>query len=302
MGSYRKLYRKGYDRKSATKNMLQKIRETKTYDHLVSITSVMAQKRIDVYSACAAFYIYMSFIPFVLILLSLIRYLPFSKQDLLMIIDLILPADTDAVVIRIIDELYARGIGTLSISVAAAVWASGKGVLGIAKGLNEINDCKYNRSFLYVRAKSAICTMLLVLCMIMMLIISVLGNTITGIIKRMIDIPPYVAGILELVNVFVFFFLFIVFMFLFCVLPDRKMSIRSQIPGAAGAALVWMLFTKLFSFYLSTFDGYSMYGTFAIVIVTGVWLYFGMYIMFMGALSNKLIASRKGRDHEGKDQ
>ena len=83
-------------------------------------------------------------------------------------------------------------------------------------------------------------------------------------------------------------------MFFFTLLPNRKLSIKSQIPGAAGASFLWILFTKLFSFYLSTFNGYSMYGSFAVILVTGVWLYAGMYIMFMGALVNVYLASRKG--------
>ena len=88
--------------------------------------------------------------------------------------------------------------------------------------------------------------------------------------------------------------LFLLFMFLFTVLPAQKVSVRSQLPGAAGAGFIWMIFTKLFSFYLSTFNGYSMYGSLAVILVPCVWLYAGMYIMFMGAFVNELIASRKG--------
>ena len=82
----------------------------------------------------------------------------------------------------------------------------------------------------------------------------------------------------------------------------KKIKIRSQMIGAGLSSLLWILFTKLFSIYLSTFNGYSMYGSFAVVLITGVWLYTGMYIMFMGALVNHILASRKGKDNEGSNQ
>ena len=88
--------------------------------------------------------------------------------------------------------------------------------------------------------------------------------------------------------------LFILYMFFYCVLPYRKIRILSQVWGAAAASLLWILFTRLFSLYLSSFTGYSMYGSFAVVLVIGIWLYVGMYLMFLGALMNLYIESNKG--------
>ena len=271
-----------------------KIRETKIYKRLSELLLIISEKRIDTYSAGAAFYIFMSFIPYLLILLSTIKYLPFSKQDLLNFIDDILPIELNEIVVYMIDELYSRGIGTLSISIIAAIWASAKGVLGITKGLNEIFSVGNTWNYLYLRTRSAICTLLLMLAMILMLVISVFGNAITNIVNRYVTIPSHITNLLAVKNIIMWVVLFAMFMFFFCVLPAKKNKAHSQIIGAAASSFLWILFTKLFSFYLSTFNGYSMYGGFAIILVIGVWLYAGMYIMFMGALANELIASRKG--------
>ena len=256
--------------------------------------AILAAKRTDTYSAAAAFYIFMSFIPFTLILLSTVRYLPFSKQDLLAALNGILPVDMNGIVTYVIDELYAHGIGTLSISIIAAIWASAKGVLGITKGLNEIHDAVDTAgNFIYLRARSAVCTLLLAIGMILMFIISVFGNTITRLINNYLDIPDGISKLIAAGDLIMWVVLFVIYMFLFCVLPAKKIGIRSQIPGAAGASFVWIMFTKLFSFYLSTFNGYSTYGSLAFILVMGIWLYTGMYIMFMGALANKLLSSGK---------
>ena len=225
-----------------------------------------------------------------------------TKQDLLRIITDVLPGDSDGIISYIIDEMYERGLGTLSVSILAAIWASAKGVYGIAKGLNAIFEVTERTGYWYTRIRSAICTVLLMVGMILMLVISVFGNTLTNIVKSQIAIPSTIINILEAKNIFMFGVLVIVFLFFFCVLPGKRMHVRSQVFGAAAAAFIWIMFTKIFSFYLSTFNGYSMYGSFAVIMITGIWLYAGMYIMFMGALFNKLTASRKGKDYERQDQ
>ena len=278
--------------------MIRDILSSKAIKKLYRLLQEVSDKRIDTYSACAAFYIFISFIPFALILLSTIKYLPFTKQDLLDFIDGIMPLKLNGVIIFVIDELYSRGIGIMSLAIIAAIWSSCKGVLGITKGLNDIFDIPDSRGYFYLRGKSVLCTLILMIGLILMLIISVFGNSIIGIVQRFVTIPGLVMDLLSARDVVMFVILFIVFLFMFCVLPAGKISAGSQIPGAFGASLVWILFTKLFSVYLSTFKGYSMYGSFAVILVMGIWLYAGMYIMFMGALANKMIASRKGINHE----
>ncbi len=274
----------------------------KLYHKVRDFFTDAADKRIDIYSACAAFYIFMSFIPFTLIMLSLIKYLPFSKQDLLDFIDTVLPIDLNEIIVFIIDELYNRGIGILSISVIATVWASAKGVFGITKGLNEIHGLSGEKSNVYLRVRSAICTVSLMMAMVLMLIISVFGNGIISIVTRHVVIPDEIVSIIAVRNIIMFCVLFLLFLFLFCVLPAKKIRLRTQIIGAALSSAIWIGFTKIFSFYLSTFNGYSMYGGFAVILVIGIWLYGGMYIMFMGAMVNEAISSRKGLKNETTDQ
>ncbi|MBO4267252.1 MAG: YihY/virulence factor BrkB family protein [Lachnospiraceae bacterium] len=278
------------------KTVTNRIRTSRFYRGLSRFGKVTSDKKIDVYSATAAFYIYMSFIPFLLILLSTIKYLPFTKSDLLTFIDGVLPVELNSMMIYIIDELYSRGIGTLSVSIVAAIWASAKGVFGITKGLNEITGVKEKRSDLFFRARSAITTVFLMLGMILMLVISVFGNMITNVVSRYVTIPHALSSLIEVKNIIMFAVLFILYMFFYCVLPYRKIRILSQIYGAAAASLLWILFTKIFSLYLSTFTGYSMYGSFAVILVIGIWLYVGMYLMFLGALLNLYIESvREGK-------
>ena len=274
--------------------MLNGIKQSKEYRKVADFMLVAGKKRIDVYSASAAFYILMSFIPYVLIILSTIKYLPFTRDDLLKFINEILPLDINRLVVNIIDELYSGGIGVLSISIIAAVWASAKGIYAITKGLNEINDSANEKGFVYLRLRSSFSTILLMLGMILMIIISVLGDSIIRVVRIYVTIPRSVENLVAAKDIIMLVVMFCAFMFFFCFLPSGKIRIRYQLPGAFGASLLWIVFTKVFSFYLAHSRGYSMYGSFAVILITAIWLYAGMYLMFMGALFNNVKASRKG--------
>ena len=258
----------------------------------------VTSNRLSVYAACTAFYIFISFIPFLMIILALIPYLPFNRADFTkMLLDFV-PKDYDYVVTGLIEDLYLNNTKALWASLIALFWASGRGVLGITQGLNEIEGVTESRNFIYMRIRSGIYTLALAFGMLFTLLLSVFGTTLLNIINNFLHLPDVLINILEYRNFFVFGVLVAMFVFFFTVLPNKKMKVKSQLPGAFIAALIWWGFTRLFSFWISTFKSYTMYGSFAIVIIVGIWLYTGMYIMFMGALLNNMAASKKGNKNE----
>ncbi|MDO4647850.1 MAG: YihY/virulence factor BrkB family protein, partial [Eubacteriales bacterium] len=84
-----------------------------------------------------------------------------------------------------------------------------------------------------------------------------------------------------------FLSLFLVFILLFRVLPNRKATFRSQVPGALITAVAWMTFSYGFSYYLEIFPGFtSMYGNMATLMIAMLWLYIMMNLMLFGAEVN----------------
>ena len=74
---------------------------------------------------------------------------------------------------------------------------------------------------------------------------------------------------------------------LYKVLPNRKATFKSQIPGALIIAVAWSIFSNGFSFYFEIFPGFSnMYGNLATIIMVMVWLYICMNRLLYGAEIN----------------
>ena len=261
-------------------------------------TAMCKKNRIDIYAACVSFYIFLSFIPFAIIILSIIPYLPFTQNDLENLLVGIVPADYKETLRVVINQLYSLNVGTLSISIIATVWAAARGILGITKGLNEIADVNESRNFISMRLWSMFYTIFLIIAIIMTLVITVFGSNIVSVISKYFVLTKWITNLISVKNLIVFLLLAILYICFFTVLPAGKITIKSQIPGAFLAALVWWGFSKIFELYLSTFNSYSIYGSFAVVIIIGIWLYTGMYIMFMGAVLNKLWSQKKGTENE----
>ncbi len=66
--------------------------------------------------------------------------------------------------------------------------------------------------------------------------------------------------------------------------------------GSVFAALVWLLASVLFSYYVSNFANYDrMYGSLGAVIILLLWLYISFYIVLIGAEINAAIESRASK-------
>ena len=99
--------------------------------------------------------------------------------------------------------------------------------------------------------------------------------------------------LLRLRFVLTFVILTIVFLAIYKGVPGVKMKLLTLLPGAAGAAAAWLLFTWLFSLFIRYGGGFSTYGSLAAIIISLLWMYWCMYIILLGASVNEFIRERK---------
>ena len=65
-------------------------------------------------------------------------------------------------------------------------------------------------------------------------------------------------------------------------------TIKKAIPGALFSALGWLVFSYAFSIYIDNFSNMTyMYGSLTAVVIMMFWIYFCIYIFFIGAEINK---------------
>lgn len=248
----------------------------------------MQEDHVGAYAAQTAYFIMLSFIPFIILLLTLIRYTTLTRADIYTAAQMIFPNSMDGFVIDIINEVYSKTAVTISLSAITAAWSAGKGFLALMRGMNSVYDVEEQRNYVILRFRSAIYTVIFVLSIILSLVVLVFGNSIHEAAVAHLPFLAVITGmILRMKDIVAIAFLTLVFMLLYKFVPNRKARLYSQAPGALFSSVCWYLFSIGFSLYVDYAPGLSnMYGSLTTIIMVMLWLYFCMYIILIGAEIN----------------
>ncbi len=248
----------------------------------------LKEDHINAYAAQTAYFMILSFIPFIMMILTLIKYTPVTKADLLSAAVDILPSSVDPMIISIIDEVYNKSGAVLSISAITAAWSAGKGVMAIIQALNTINDIEDEKGYVLVRLRAALYTVIFVVAVVLSLLIIVFGNKILRIIENQYPVVTQLTSRLyDIKNFAVLGVLTLLFWVMFRFIPRKGMKRTKQFPGALLSAIAWTLFSFGFSIYIDLSPGFTnMYGSLTTIILVMLWLYGCMYIMLVGAEIN----------------
>lgn len=248
------------------------------------------------YSAQAAFFIIISFFPFIMLLLSIVRFFPIEESAMLKLFTTVFPSAVNSLMVSIIDQIYSTSSSSTLISITAitTLWSAGKGFLAIMKGLNTVYGIEETRHYFLLRVIAAFYTLIFAIMLIMTMGLFVFGNKLYFWIERKLPVVRDTAFvIISLRTILGLISLIIFFLVIYVVIPNRKAKIMKALPGAMVCAAGWMGFSYAFSYYIDNFSNYaSMYGSLTAIVLFMLWMYFCMYILFMGAECNQLFENK----------
>lgn len=258
--------------------------------HWIKKFSAKIQKdKVGAYAAQSAYFVILSFFPFVMFLLTLLDYLPIDSDTLVTELVGIFPESSASIVTYIVNEIISKSSGTLlSITILVLLWTAGKGLMALTNGLNAIHEIKETRNYFILRLISTVYTLLFALMIIFVLIVLVFGNWLyTLVIDRFPVLGNIAAFVISIRTFASLLILTAIFLLFYKMLPAVKVKLWRQLPGAVFAAVGWLIFSYGFSIYMDFSKNVSyMYGTLAGIIFLMLWLYFCMNIIFIGAELN----------------
>lgn len=259
------------------------------YFIIKGFTNRLKDDHISAFSAQAAFFLIMSIVPFLSLLLTLIKYLPISQTMLLDTVINVTPVPFEPLVTTILEELFAKSNGAiLSVSVLVAIWSAAKGVLAIVRGLQAVYHVNESRNYFVLRFISAIYTVIFVTAIILTLLLLVFSNQIYYALKA--DFPTaadFISIFIKQKFLLALCLLTLFFLVVYKLVRRSNNSFISLIPGAVIAALSWIVFSYAFSVYIDKFSDFSYtYGSLTTIVLLMLWVYFCMYLLFIGAEIN----------------
>ena len=250
---------------------------------IMEIKKNIAENHVSAYAAQAAYFIMLSLIPLLLMLLSMIQFTGIGKADFYHLIQDFVPQGFQSWMLGIIDEMFSRTVATVSLSAVVTVWSAGKSFMALNRAFNAISTVDNNPNNVMMRIRGAVFALLFVVIIMISLVLVVFGDSIHQWFARYI---PFVAVFTRVILSFRLFLMLAIltvfFAALYSMLPNRKAGFFDQLPGALAAAIGWYLFSFGFSIYVQYGHAYSMYGSLTTLILFMFWLYFGMYIMLIG--------------------
>ena len=255
----------------------------------------MNDDHVTAYSAMSAYFMLMSFVPFIMLLLLLATYLPFTAQDVMNLMTTSAFVKENTFLMNILQEIYWNSSTTImGFTIISILWAASKGVWAIIKGLNSVYDIEETRNYIWLRLIAIMYTLFFTIMIIVSLVLLVFGTTIYRyILNNYPMLSPIAHGIMDFKSFFSIFVLTIFFLMLYIIIPARKTTIKDELIGAIFSSLGWSLFSYGFSIYVSRFSNYThIYGGLGAVLLFLVWLYMIMYIMFMGAEINFFLSEK----------
>ena len=247
--------------------------------------------KVRAYAAESAFFTIMSFFPVLMLLLSLIQFTPLDQEQVLYAIEEITPFELMYILEPVVGSIYNGSFALVSWTAIAALWAAGKGIIGVSDGLNSIYRIAETKNYFVTRIRAACYTFVMILALIVSMGILVLGYGIQDFLKKTIPFigeHPQTVMIWPMLSAMIL--LVLLFLVLYMFLPNRRMKAKTQLPGAIFSAVSWALFSYAFSIYLEYAVNMSViYGGLTTLVVAMLWLYCCMYLLFVGAEVNHYI-------------
>ena len=267
-----------------------------TYRIIGLFSKKIGDDHVAAYSAQAAFFIIISLFPFIMLLLSIVRYFPFQESTVMRVFTQIFPSALHSLVLSVIEQIYnaTASSGTLiSITAATALWSAAKGFLAIMRGLNTVYNSNETRNYLFLRFTAAIYTLIFAIMLIASMVLFVFGNRLYLWIQLKIPVLQEMALlIISLRTIVGLFTLIVFFLVIYVMIPNRKTKVVHALPGATLCAAGWMGFSFAFSYYIDHSNFSSMYGSLTTIVLFMLWMYFCMYILFIGAEINLICENR----------
>ncbi len=249
---------------------------------------------VGAYAAQSSFFLVLSLIPIILLLLTLIRYTPLTKADVISAAYDFFPASIRLTIVSIVNEVYNQSRAIIPLTALVAIWSAGRGTMAITGGLNCVHQTRETRNYIYVRIRAAFYTVVLIIAIVVSLIIVGFGDDIGRLLNEYIPAIRYITDLIIRIRTLVTFV--ILTLFSACVykfLPNVRVKFIRQLPGALFTSLGWLGASFFISVYMDIFKGFSnMYGSLTTIVLIMLWFYFCMYILLLGGELNVILSDR----------
>lgn len=251
---------------------------------------------ISLISANLSYYFILSFLPMILVILSLTPYLNIDQNYILNKIESIAPGSLGEYIFNMIAEvLNNRNNTILTLSIIFTLWSASNAIYGLMYAFNISFRVKEERMWITTRIISIFLVIVTMLAMFVMLALLVFGRQLAWLLFRKFELDSNFYLVWSYVTtVFPLVFTFFIFVIIYILATNIKVPLRIAVPGALFSTLAWFFISKVFGYYIDHFSNYiKTYGSIGAIMLFIMWLYFTGYILIIGSEINAILYNYK---------
>ena len=136
------------------------------------------EDHVGAYAAQSAYFILLSFIPFVLLVVTLVKYTPLTRDDVYSVLINMLPTEFQSYVGGIVNEIFYQSVAYMPITIITTLWSAGKGIAALTNGLNSIYHVTETRNYIINRLRGMAYTLIFAAAFLTSLVLLVFGTRI----------------------------------------------------------------------------------------------------------------------------
>lgn len=270
------------------------------YEILEFIYTEIRQNKIAVRANAMAFSFFISLFPSLLVLFTLIAYLPIHKNYNTVIttyINELLPGNAGTILLSTIKDITTKPRGSLlSFGFLLAIYFSSNGILAMISGFRKSYPLTFfQRSWIKDRLVAIQMTFLLGFLLIASFLLIIFGNMLIVWLLKFLKaniILSIVLALLRWLVILALFFLGIGFIYRLGMPLKKRYSVVS--PGTIFATFFSIISSLIFSDYIENFSNYNkVYGSIGSIIVLMLWIQINAFILLIGFELNAAIVIRK---------
>lgn len=257
----------------------------------------IGQRRITAYAAAGTFYFFMSLVPVVMILCSVLPHTFLTEDVMLAVADTIVPDSVYPLAQSLIGSIYTGEGMSISISVVITAWSASLTMAALMRGMALAYGTEHNEHFLLFRLRAVLYMAVLLASTIALLGVIVFGQQL--ILLALSYFPSEQNRGVAFVTLkyarypVMFLLLTAVLALLYRLISGAGLRLRRHLRGAAFTSCAWLVISAVFSFYVTNYTNLNLFGILGTVIIAMLWLYYCLLLLLIGGYINSRYAERK---------
>ena len=243
-----------------------------------------------------AYFGFLSLFPFIVFMNYIIQKLHLSAVDIISLLSPVFPQDIINFITSYMEYISGQNsLGLLSFGVISTVYLASRVIRSMEQAVDKAYGIKSGRSFISSLVVSGITVVCIGLMLVTAALFIVLSKKPVNFLLNLFGLSDMTGAVLILKWAFVIFVMILVLALLYRIIPHKKITFKSVVPGTVFALVCFMALSTGFGWYVSfATSSSSIYGYIGTVFIALMWLYFVGAIFVLGAEINGYLEDLRG--------